>query len=116
MATRSDIASSKTYHIHGADAKIVVFGSLVVERTSRRHDNDARARIDGERTVAVAVGDFEQQARDGSALHLNDKRAARGIFEHVRSIFALQESGHFERKKINKFSFNNWERRQKMKC
>jgi hypothetical protein len=102
-----------TYHIHGADAQIVVLGGFVVESTSRRHDNDARAGIDGEGAVAVAVGDLEQQARDGSTLYLNHKSPAAGILEHVRRVFALQESGQEEKKKKRKKQKNNKSEREK---
>ena len=101
LSTVTDGRDVCTYHIHGADTQIVMLGGFVVESTSGRHDNNASAGIDGERAVAVAVGDLKQQARDGSTLHLNHKSAAGGVFEHVRCVFALQESEKHEKKKNN---------------
>lgn len=68
-----------------------MFDGLVVQSASGRYDDDARARIDGERAVAVAVGDLEQQTRDGSAFHLDNKSPAGGVLEDVGRVFALRE-------------------------
>lgn len=78
-----------TYHIHGADAQVVVFDGFVIQAASRRHDDDARAGINGEDTVSVTIGNLEQQTRDGTALHLDNKRSARGVLEHVGCVFTL---------------------------
>ena len=63
-----------------------MFDVLIVETTSRRHDNDARAGIDGKGAVTIAVSYFEQKTRDGSSLHLNNKSPASGVFKDVSRV------------------------------
>lgn len=68
-----------------------MFDRFVIQATPGRHDNDARAGIDGEGALAIAVGDLEEQTGDGTALDLNNKGSASGVLEDIGSVFALQE-------------------------